>query len=92
MKTCLKYCTPIAAAMFVCVVGWQYLTRGSLTNRGYSLGEVRETFIQGGGRVRDVAPVLTVVPNRDSQQADAKSQTAAEPHQFASAASAARSD
>jgi NADH-quinone oxidoreductase subunit H len=92
MKTCLKYCTPIAAVMFVCVVGWQYLTRGSLTNRGYSLGEVRETFIHGGGRVSDVAPVRTAEPNRDAQQAGGKSQTAAEPNQFARAASAARSD
>lgn len=25
ISTCLKYCVPIAAVMFVCVTGWQYL-------------------------------------------------------------------
>jgi hypothetical protein len=57
MKTCLKYCTPIAAVMFVCVVLWQYYTRGSVTELGQSPGVVRESFIQGGGRVNDIKPV-----------------------------------
>ncbi|MEX2138631.1 MAG: NADH-quinone oxidoreductase subunit H, partial [Pirellulales bacterium] len=57
MKTCLKYCMPIAAVMFVGVVGWQYLTRGSLMKLGESPGIVRETFIQGGGQVRSIEPV-----------------------------------
>jgi hypothetical protein len=51
MKTCLKYCMPIAAVMFVGVVGWQFFTRGSVTKLGQSPGVVRETFINGGGRV-----------------------------------------
>jgi NADH-quinone oxidoreductase subunit H len=50
MKTCLKYCTPIAAVMFVCVVLWQYALPGGLFQRGESPGVVRETFINGGGR------------------------------------------
>jgi NADH-quinone oxidoreductase subunit H len=57
MKTCLKYCTPIAAVMFVCVVGWQYLTRGSLTKWGESPGVVRESFIRGGGRIDTAEPL-----------------------------------
>jgi NADH-quinone oxidoreductase subunit H len=60
MKTCLKYCTPIAAVMFVCVVGWQYVTRGSLTKLGESPGVVRESFIQGGGRVESIEPQARV--------------------------------
>ena len=28
MATCLKYCTPIAAAMFLCAVAWQYALPG----------------------------------------------------------------
>jgi NADH-quinone oxidoreductase subunit H len=57
MKTCLKYCMPIAAAMFVGVVGWQFLTRGSATKLGESPGVVRETFIRGGGRLSAIEPV-----------------------------------
>jgi NADH-quinone oxidoreductase subunit H len=52
MKTCLKYCMPIAAVMFVGVVGWQYFTRGSVMQLGASPGVVRETFINGGGRIQ----------------------------------------
>jgi NADH-quinone oxidoreductase subunit H len=58
MKTCLKYCTPIAAVMFVCVVLWQYYTRGSVTKLGQSPGAVRESFIQGGGRVNEINRVV----------------------------------
>ena len=57
MKTCLKYCMPIAAVMFVGVVGWQYFTRGSLMKLGEAPGVVRETLIQGGGRVRSIEPL-----------------------------------
>jgi NADH-quinone oxidoreductase subunit H len=57
MKTCLKYCTPIAAVMFVCVVLWQYYFRGSVTKVGESPGVVRESFIQGGGRVDEIKPL-----------------------------------
>ncbi len=31
MKTCLKYCTPIAAVMFLGAVGWTYCLPGGLT-------------------------------------------------------------
>jgi NADH-quinone oxidoreductase subunit H len=57
MKTCLKYCTPIAAVMFVCVVLWQYYFHGSVTKLGESPGVVRESFIQGGGRVDEIKPL-----------------------------------
>jgi NADH-quinone oxidoreductase subunit H len=68
MKTCLKYCTPIAAVMFVCVVLWQYFWWGSVTGLGESPGVVRESFIQGGGRLGavepvDAAPSLAVSPS-----------------------------
>jgi NADH-quinone oxidoreductase subunit H len=77
MKTCLKYCTPIAAVMFVCVVLWQYFTWGSVTGLGESPGVVRESFIQGGGRIGIIEPTnsepsLTVSPvarlSRSDQQ------------------------
>jgi NADH-quinone oxidoreductase subunit H len=32
MKTCLKYCTPIAAVMFLGAVAWTYLLPGGVTN------------------------------------------------------------
>jgi NADH-quinone oxidoreductase subunit H len=62
MKTCLKYCMPVAAVMFVCVVGWQYLTRGSLTKWGESPGVVRESFIRGGGRIDSMEPPQAGIP------------------------------
>lgn len=57
MTTCLKYCTPIAAAMFVLVVAWQYFLPGGLSRLGDSPGEVRETFIRGGGRLAETPPL-----------------------------------
>jgi NADH-quinone oxidoreductase subunit H len=61
MKTCLKYCTPIAAVMFVGAVLWQYgifgiAGPGGVFKVGGSPGVVRESFIQGGGRVDAVEP------------------------------------
>jgi NADH-quinone oxidoreductase subunit H len=37
MKTCLKYCTPIAAVMFALVVGWTYVLPGGLPWQHYDL-------------------------------------------------------
>jgi NADH-quinone oxidoreductase subunit H len=56
MKTCLKYCTPIASVMFVCVVIWQFVLPGGLFKLGESPGVVRETFIDGGGRLESISP------------------------------------
>ncbi len=56
MKTCLKYCTPIASVMFVCVVIWQFVFPAGLFKLGESPGVVRETFIDGGGRLESISP------------------------------------
>lgn len=45
MKTCLKYCTPIAAVMFLGAVFWAYQFPGGLWLKR-SLGEVREGAFQ----------------------------------------------
>jgi NADH-quinone oxidoreductase subunit H len=62
MKTCLKYCMPIAAVMFVGVIVWQYgifgfAGPGGVFKAGESPGVVRETFIRGGGRVQTIESV-----------------------------------
>ena len=52
MTTCLKYCTPIAAAMFAGAMLWQLALPGGLV-RGLSraAGEIREGWLEGpGGR------------------------------------------
>jgi NADH-quinone oxidoreductase subunit H len=56
MKTCLKYCTPIASVTFVGAVLWQYVFPGGVFKVGESPGIVRETFIDGGGRIQTIAP------------------------------------
>jgi NADH-quinone oxidoreductase subunit H len=82
MKTCLKYCTPIAAVMFVGAVLWQYgffgfAGPGGVFKVGESPGVVRESFIQGGGRIDVIEqassePALAVSPaarlSRSDQQ------------------------
>jgi NADH-quinone oxidoreductase subunit H len=52
MTTCLKYCTPIAAAMFAGVMLWQLFLPGGLGGRtGRPAGEIREGWLEGpGGR------------------------------------------
>jgi NADH-quinone oxidoreductase subunit H len=55
MKTCLKYCTPIASVTFVGAVLWQYVFPGGVFKVGESPGVVRETFIDGGGRIDSIA-------------------------------------
>ena len=42
MKTCLKYCTPIAAAMFIGAVLWTYYLPGGLFLESMPYGVVRE--------------------------------------------------
>ena len=50
MTTCLKYCTPLAAAMFAGVMLWQLALPGGIV-RGLSrpAGEVREGWLEGPG-------------------------------------------
>ncbi len=50
MTTCLKYCTPIAAAMFAGAMFWQLVLPGGLV-RGLSrpAGEIREGWLPGPG-------------------------------------------
>jgi NADH-quinone oxidoreductase subunit H len=59
MTTCLKYCTPIAAAMFAGAMLWLWALPGGITTamgigvpgRSRSAGEVREGWLEGpGGR------------------------------------------
>jgi NADH-quinone oxidoreductase subunit H len=50
MTTCLKYCTPIAAAMFAGAMLWQLLLPGGVVH-GWSrpAGEIREGWLEGPG-------------------------------------------
>ncbi|MFM8292414.1 MAG: NADH-quinone oxidoreductase subunit NuoH [Planctomycetia bacterium] len=50
MTTCLKYCTPLAAAMFAGAMLWQLALPGGLV-RGLSrpAGEIREGWLEGPG-------------------------------------------
>ena len=50
MTTCLKYCTPIAAAMFAGAMLWQLAFPGGIV-RGLSrpTGEIREGWLEGPG-------------------------------------------
>jgi NADH-quinone oxidoreductase subunit H len=59
MTTCLKYCTPIAAAMFAGAMLWQlFLPGGLLPGWGRPAGEVREGWLEGpGGLSAGVLPV-----------------------------------
>ncbi|MFM7075423.1 MAG: NADH-quinone oxidoreductase subunit NuoH [Planctomycetaceae bacterium] len=50
MTTCLKYCTPIAAAMFAGAMVWQLLLPGGLLpGWGRPAGEIREGWLEGPG-------------------------------------------
>jgi len=50
MTTCLKYCTPIAAAMFAGAMLWQLcLPGGILPGLSRPAGEIREGWIEGPG-------------------------------------------
>jgi len=57
MTTCLKYCTPIAAAMFAGVMAWQLAFPGGVVRSfGRPAGEIREGWLQGpGGAFRSEA-------------------------------------
>jgi len=64
MTTCLKYCTPIAAAMFAGVMLWQLAFPGGVV-RGLSrpAGEIREGWLEGPGGLspgRRVSPPSNV--------------------------------
>ncbi len=46
MTTCLKYCTPIAAAMFAGALLWSYAFPGGwIVKSSYPLGEIRESWL-----------------------------------------------
>ncbi|MFM9058347.1 MAG: NADH-quinone oxidoreductase subunit NuoH [Planctomycetaceae bacterium] len=59
MTTCLKYCTPIAAAMFLGAMLWQVaLPGGLIAGASRPAGEIREGWLEGpGGKAAVVAPV-----------------------------------
>ena len=52
MTTCLKYCTPIAAAMFAGAMLWQLMLPGGVApGLSRPAGEIREGWLEGpGGR------------------------------------------
>ena len=62
MTTCLKYCTPLAAAMFAGVMLWQLALPGGIV-RGLSrpAGEIREGWLEGPGG-KAAAPSRADVP------------------------------
>jgi NADH-quinone oxidoreductase subunit H len=62
MTTCLKYCTPLAAAMFAGVMLWQLALPGGIV-RGLSrpAGEIREGWLEGPGG-KAAAPARADVP------------------------------
>ena len=67
MTTCLKYCTPIAAAMFAGAMVWQVLLPGGLLpGVGRPGGEIREGWLEGPGGRAAAAPAAeaTVVRTR----------------------------
>jgi len=50
MTTCLKYCTPLAAVMFLGAMLWQAILPGGLVpGLGRPAGEIREGWLQGPG-------------------------------------------
>ena len=64
MTTCLKYCTPIAAAMFAGAMLWQLALPGGLVGGlSRSAAEVREGWLQGsgGGSAPAAEPAADVV-------------------------------
>ena len=72
MTTCLKYCTPIAAAMFAGAMFWQLALPGGVM-RGMSrpAGEIREGWLEGpGGRAaaRGTAVPAAAVPSKKLMQ------------------------
>ncbi|HEV2968918.1 MAG TPA: NADH-quinone oxidoreductase subunit NuoH [Pirellulales bacterium] len=53
MKTCLKYCTPIAAVMFLGAMLWKYELPGGLgILRSTPMAEVREGWLADGAQVQ----------------------------------------
>ena len=67
MTTCLKYCTPLAAAMFAGVMLWQLALPGGLV-RGLNrpAGEIREGWLEGPGGKAAAAPA-TAAPQKVAQ-------------------------
>jgi len=65
MTTCLKYCTPIAAAMFAGAMLWKIALPGGLVpGLGRPAGEIREGWLQGPGGAATPA-----TPDRDGELA-----------------------
>lgn len=55
MKVCLKYCTPIAAVMFLGAVLWNYLLPAGLIGLSPPRGRVREDVVRQMAEQRDAA-------------------------------------
>ena len=70
MATCLKYCTPIAAAMFAGAMLWQlFLPGGLIPGLGRPAGEIREGWLEGPGGMT-AAPAAA--PNEKSNETPSK--------------------
>jgi hypothetical protein len=73
MTTCLKYCTPIAAAMFAGAMLWQLAFPGGVV-RGLSrpAGEIREGWLEGPGGLspgrREPVPHVGAAGGMESQE------------------------
>jgi len=80
MKTCLKYCTPIAAVMFLGAVIWKYNFPGGLFFRSQvPLANVQETWQGGGGRLiensgQNSQQSVTITARSDASQSNNQTQ------------------
>ena len=67
MTTCLKYCTPIAAAMFAGVMLWQLFLPGGLVPSSFqNAAGVREGWLEQGGDEESVNEdsLSGIIPSR----------------------------
>ncbi len=70
MTTCLKYCTPIAAAMFAGAMVWLWVFPGGVLNLDDGSrrpGEIREGWLEGpGGRAPAAATAPASIPAEEA--------------------------
>jgi NADH-quinone oxidoreductase subunit H len=84
MKTCLKYCTPIAAVMFLGAVIWKYELPGGLwLAPNPPLAETREGWLEGKGpevgiRTSEVKSSVGLSPRESVASAWAKAHATSE--------------
>lgn len=71
MKTCLKYCTPIAAVMFLGAVGWTFLFPGGVTGLRKPYGE---RYV-----VEAANPPATETAPDEAEDAEEEAKTAVKP-------------